>query len=251
MNEPVLITAAVSGPVDTEPLWRAHAAGADGRREVDRLTRALPERIAEIAGAALENGPDPERTGCVVGSAYGSGHVAETIRARLDADARSSLAPESFIYFNAHGITSLLCLRHRLRGFSTTILGAEAGMQALAVALRRLRMDPSRPLLCGGYEMLSPAAAAALHTDRTPGSVAFLVLESAYEARARGASVLATIDSVRTEPARVGLGADVGVSAPIAAIAAALRDRTPVADPFTAVAHGARHSYRCTVGAAA
>ncbi|WP_207390380.1 hypothetical protein [Rhodococcus sp. ABRD24] len=218
---------------------------------MNTLTGELPERIAEIAGTALENGPDPDRTGCVLGSVYGSGHVAETIRARLDAGARSSLAPESFVYFNAHGVTSMLCLRHQLRGFSTTVLGVGAGMQALGVSLRRMQMGGCQALLCGGYELLSPAAAAALGSDLTNGWAAFLLLETADSARVRGAEVLAEIGSVEVGPAASGPASDVRATAPIADIAAALTLRTPLVDPVTAVAMGRRHIYRCTVRAAA
>lgn len=251
MNDSIVITAVSSAPVDATGLWRAHAGGADGRREANMLTRELPERIAEIAGAALENGPDPDHTGCVAGSVYGSGHVAETIRTRLDEGARSSLAPESFVYFNAHGITSLLCLRHRLRGFSTTVLGAGAGMQALAVALRRLRLDGRQALLCGGYELLSPAAAAALNSDQTSGWAAFLLLETADSARARGADVLAEIGSVTAGSVQSRKVSDVRATAPFANIAAALTRRTPLTDPLTVVAVSRRYTYRCTVRVAA
>ncbi len=250
MNSSIVITAAASGPVDTTNLWRAHTAGADGRREVNTLTRELPERISEIAGTALNNGPDPDRTGCVMGSVYGTGHVAETIRARLDAGARSSLAPESFIYFNPHGVTSLLCLRHRLRGFSATVLGVAAGMQALAVALRRLRLDGRQAVLCGGYELLSPAAAASLGSDLTDGWAGFLLLETADSARTRGAEVLAEIGAVDTGPVVSCPVADVRATATITTIAEALTRRAHLTDPVTAVAVGRRQTYRCTVRAA-
>ncbi|MFI0737497.1 3-oxoacyl-ACP synthase [Streptomyces sp. NPDC021100] len=206
----VVITAAVSDDIDTAELWRAHAAGAGGRRDVNKWTGELPERIAATAGRALARaGGLPPATGCFVGSLYGSGHVAESIRARLDADARSALAPESFVYFNAHGVTSLICLRHGLRGPSVTLAGPGAGLQALAAARRRLALAGDAPALCGAYDLLSPAAARARGGAPVTGAAVFLVLETAAGARARGARVLGRlgpVEAFRWEGAGVGSG---------------------------------------------
>ncbi|WP_171165583.1 3-oxoacyl-ACP synthase [Streptomyces sp. I05A-00742] len=246
MDDPVVITAVASGEVDTAELWRAHAAGAEGRRDVNKWTHELPERIAELAGRALAGaGADPAATGCVVGSVYGSGHVAETIRARLDAGARSSLAPESFVYFNAHGVTSLICLRHGLGGHCATILGPGAGLQALAAGRRGLRRAADAPVLCGAYEMLSPAAARALGTEPVTGWAAFLVLETAARARGRGARVLARLGPVETYAPPGAPPADVRATAPLAALAAALTGDDAAAE-VTVAAAGRRHGYRCT-----
>ena len=247
MDDSVVITAVASGEVDTAELWEAHAAGADGWQDVNKWTRELPERIAELAGQALAGAgdTDPADTACVIGSVYGAGHVAETMRARLDAGARSSLAPESFLYFNAHGVTSLICLRHRLRGYCATVLGPGAGLQALALAQRRLRLAGDGPVLCGAYEMLSPAAARARDRDPVTGWAAFLVLETAVRARERGARVLARLGRVETCPPPLEVAADIRATAPLAELAAALTDAGAPATTTVAVA-GRRHGYRCT-----
>ncbi|MBZ4318416.1 3-oxoacyl-ACP synthase, partial [Streptomyces huiliensis] len=206
----VVITAAVADGIDTAELWRAHAAGAEGRRDVNQWTGELPERIAASAGRALARaGGLPSATGCFVGSLYGSGHVAEAIRARLDAGARSALAPESFVYFNAHGVTSLICLRHGLRGPAATLAGPAAGLQALAAAHRRFRLGADAPVLCGAYDLLSPAAAHACGGAPVAGAAAFLVLETAAAVRARGARVLGRlgpVEAYRWEDAGAGSG---------------------------------------------
>ncbi|MER5785508.1 3-oxoacyl-ACP synthase, partial [Streptomyces mobaraensis] len=207
----VVIAAAVSDDIDTTGLWRAHAAGAEGRRDVNKWTGELPERVAATAGRALAlAGEPPPATGCFVGSLYGSGHVAEAIRSRLDAGARSALAPESFVYFNAHGVTSLVCLRHGRRGPSATLVGPGAGLQALAAAHRHLRLGAGAPVLCGAYDLLSPAAAAARGGAPVAGAAVFLVLETATGARARGARVLG-----RLGPVRVFRREDVGAGEPL------------------------------------
>ncbi|MEU6124999.1 3-oxoacyl-ACP synthase [Streptomyces sp. NPDC047123] len=247
MDDTFAITAAASGEVDAADLWRALADGADAWRDVNKWTQELPERVAELAGHALDGTGDtePGDISCVIGSVYGSGHVAETIRARLDSGARTSLAPESFLYFNAHGVTSLICLRHRLSGFCATLLGSGAGLQALAVAQRRLRTAPGTPVLCGAYDLLSPAATRALGGVRPAGWAAFVVLESAERARRRGARVLARIGPVRTCAPTAARTADVRASAPLAELAAALADDT-AAPALTLTAAGSRHGYRCT-----
>ncbi|MBC2878369.1 MULTISPECIES: hypothetical protein [Streptomyces] len=205
----VVITAAFADDIDTAELWRAHAADAEGRRDVNKWTAELPERIAATAGRALAlAGELPPATGCFVGSLYGSGHVAEAIRARLDADARSALAPESFVYFNAHGVTSLICLRHGLRGPSATLVGPGAGLQALAAARRRLVLADDAPVLCGAYDLLSPAAARARGGAPVAGAAVFVVLETAAGAGARGARVLGRLEPVevfRWEGSGVGV----------------------------------------------
>ncbi|MEU5128534.1 3-oxoacyl-ACP synthase [Streptomyces mobaraensis] len=272
----VVVTAAVADGIDTAELWRAHAAGAEGRRDVNKWTGELAERIAASAGRApARAGGLPPATGCLVGSLYGSGHVAEAIRSRLDAGARSALAPESFVHFNAHGVTSLICLRHGLRGPSATLVGPGAGLQALAAAHRHLRLGADAPMLCGAYDLLSPAAAAALGGAPVAGAAAFLVLETATGARARGARVLGRLGPVgvfRREDVGAGPwtaeegavadggaaggptagGAppeDVRATAPLAALVAALTSDGPavVGPPLTVTAMGRRHAYRCTV----
>ncbi|MEV5678448.1 3-oxoacyl-ACP synthase [Streptomyces sp. NPDC052164] len=261
MDDSVVITAAASGEVDTADLWQALAAGRDGWQDVNKWTRELPERIAEMAGEALAGAavtgaagtdlatPDPAATACVIGSGYGSGHVAETIRARLDAGARSSLAPESFLYFNAHGVTSLICLRHRLRGYCATVLGAGAGLQALAIARRRLRPADAGPVLCGTYELLSPAAARARGSDPVSGRAAFLVLETAARARGRGARVLGTLGPVETFPLpaadRAARPGDPLVTAPLAELVSVVTG-TGAPTTATVTAAGGRTGYRCT-----
>ncbi|WP_188271966.1 3-oxoacyl-ACP synthase [Streptomyces sp. CBMA152] len=245
MDDSVVITAVASGEVDTAELWQAHGAGPDGWRDVNKWTRELPERIAELAGQALAGAgaPDPSDTACVIGSVYGSGQVAETMRARLDAGARSSLAPESFLYFNAHGVTSLICLRHRLRGYCATVLGPGAGLQALALGQRRLRLADDGPVLCGAYELLSPAAAKACGSEPVTGRAAFLVLETAARAHERGVKVLARLGPVETGPPSTSRTSDVRATAPLAELAAALTDG-PATTTVTASNH--RHGYRCT-----
>ncbi|MFD9792921.1 3-oxoacyl-ACP synthase [Streptomyces sp. NPDC059070] len=248
MDDTFVITAMASGEVDTAQLWQAHAAGPEGWPDVNKWTREIPERVAELAGKALggAGGVDPARTDCVIGSAYGSGHVAETIRARLDAGARSSLAPESFLYFNAHGVTSLICLRHGLRGHCATVLGAGAGLQALAVAQRRLRLTGDGPVLCGAYELLSPAAAEARGSGPVPGWAAFLVLERAGRARERGARALATLGPVERFAATAPVtGDDPRATAPSAELIAWLDDPGAAATA-TVTAHAGRHGYRVT-----
>ncbi|MFD9560726.1 3-oxoacyl-ACP synthase [Streptomyces sp. NPDC059994] len=247
MDDSVVITAVASGEVDTAELWDAHTAGADGWQDVNKWTRELPERIAELAGHALAGAgaADPGDTACVIGSVYGAGHVAETMRARLDAGARSSLAPESFLYFNAHGVTSLICLRHRLRGYCATVLGPGAGLQALALGQRRLRLAGDGPVLCGAYEMLSPAAARARGSDPVTGWAAFLVLETAARAHERGARVLARLGPVQTCPPPLERPADIRATAPLAELATVLTDDGAPATTTVAAA-GRRHGYRCT-----
>ncbi|MEV7196960.1 3-oxoacyl-ACP synthase [Streptomyces sp. NPDC093510] len=247
MDDTFVITAASSGEVDASELWRAHGEGADGWRDVNKWTQELPERITEVAGQALTDvaAGDAGDVSCVIGSVYGSGHVAETIRARLDSGARSSLAPESFLYFNAHGVTSLICLRHRLRGHCATLLGAGAGLQALAVGQRRLRIAPDVPVLCGAYELLSPAAARACGSEHLPGWAAFVALESAARARRRGARVLARLDAVEKCPPSEARSADVRATAPLAGLVSALTGDG--GEPsVTVAAAGSRHGYRCT-----
>lgn len=245
-----VITAAVAGRFDTTALWSAHAAGAAGWCDVNRQTRDLPERIAELAGSALSSAADPEPagTGCVLGSMFGTGHVAESIRQRLDSGAHRSLDPASFLYFNAHGVTATVCLRHGLRGYCATLLGPASGLQAMATALRRIRLDADLPMLCGGYEVLSPAAAEALGCPSTPaGTAAFLVLESARAARARGARVLGTVRELKVlarEASRPR--ADPQATAPLAELAEALRC-LHAGPPVVVRAEGGRHTYTCTV----
>ncbi|MGH3719097.1 MAG: hypothetical protein ACRDRI_09715 [Pseudonocardiaceae bacterium] len=246
-----VITAAVSARFDTSALWSAHAAGAEGWHDVNRQTRDLPERIAELAGSALSSAADPEPagTGCVLGSVFGTGHVAESIRQRLDAGARRSLDPASFLYFTAHGVTATVCLRHGLRGHCATLLGPASGLQAMATALRRIRLDADLPMLCGGYEVLSPSAAEALGCASTPaGAAAFLVLESARRARARGARVLGTVRDLKVvarEPSRPWV--DPLASAPLAELAEALRCLGAGPPAVVVHAEGGRHTYTCTV----
>jgi hypothetical protein len=200
-DDDIVVTAVASRELAADALWSACKVGRDGWAAINEQTRRLPEQVAEVAGEALAAANETSGvSGAVLGSIYGTGHVAETIRARLDANARLSLDPTSFLYFNAHGVTANLCMRQGLRGPCITLLGHAAGLQAFAAALRRLRIEPDVPILCGEYELISPAAAMALEYPGPIATASFLLIETAHRARERSAPVLGTVLAVETQP---------------------------------------------------
>lgn len=248
-----VVTGLATAEIDVAALWEAHRAGGPDRwPEVTKETTSYPVRVAEVAHRALrESAADPAGTAAVLGSLHGMGFVAESIRQRLTERGARWLDPEAFLCFTPHGLTAAVCLRLGLQRFAATLLGPAAGLQALAQASRKIRLGAERTVLCGAYEVLSPAASARVDGGGTNGSAVFLVVESEAEAFRRGARVLASLGPVRSCPEHTWLPdaqvlpVDAGAVAPLAGLVEALRgspaDRSEVA--VQASAPGVR--YRC------
>jgi 3-oxoacyl-(acyl-carrier-protein) synthase len=171
------------GTFDLRPLWRAQAGGPADWEDATQLSVQLAHSLAQVAGDALQAAGADGRTaaGCVLGTVYGFGHVAEGILKRLELKGPAWLDPEAFIHYPAHIVAALVCQRLGLTGEATTFLGPSAGLQALGHASRSIKLGKCTLCLAGAYEATTPAAAECLTAlgmaaDATSAKAAFVVL---------------------------------------------------------------------------
>nr|CAD62193.1 AtaPKS4 protein [Saccharothrix mutabilis subsp. capreolus] len=252
-TEHVVVTGSAAASIDLSELWRAHRDGPDGWASVTRHTGSFPDRVTKVAAEALTGaGADPAATGLVLGSLYGMGYVAESINHRLAVKGARWLDPDAFLHFTPHGLTATVCMGLGLEGFAATLLGPAAGLQAMAQAVRRIRLGRSRAVVCGAYEALSPAAAARVRDGSAAGVAAFLVLEPEFEARRRGARPLGTVRSVTAEtephePLAGPLPAEFDAAGGLTELAQALRRPDPARPEITVERRAPGLRYRCTL----
>ncbi|GAB3213766.1 hypothetical protein ACQEU5_22340 [Marinactinospora thermotolerans] len=247
-----VVTAVTAARVDLTELWRAHGEGEPGWPAVTRLTTALSDRLVDLARGTLERSrAEPARVSLLLGSLYGTGHVAESIRQRLDAKGARWLDPEAFLHFTPHGMTASLCMRLGLAGYAATLLGPAAGIQTVAQAVRRIRVGGDPSVLCGAFDFLSPAAAARVGDgEHATGTAAFLLVEAREEARRRDVGGLAGLRSVEiVEEAGWCSGAAAlppgsAASGVLATLAERLREPGSEGRELTVEAPGARARYR-------
>ncbi|SCL18001.1 hypothetical protein [Micromonospora inyonensis] len=205
---------------DLTPYRDARRRGAEGWPAQPAFTREVAQRLSDAVGAALApRAPDegqplavpPEgrvandATEIVTGTCYGMAHVAEVMHEQLAEAGPRWLDPESFAYYSPHAPTSLAAKTHGLSGAGSTLLGLDAGGQALAHALRRLSSGRTSRCLVTAYDAVTGFAAAALAAlgvaaDDSTGEAVALLLDSGAEASGptiRLARRLANLDAVR------------------------------------------------------
>jgi hypothetical protein len=166
---------------DVRSLWESGAEDPDGWERELSASKELAGRFAAVAEQALRSAGvrTPAAIGCTVASVCGFGHLAEWIHKRLSDRGPAWLEPDAFVYCQPHAVTGLTCLRLGLTGSAMTLIGPDAGRQALDHAIRSLRRE--RTQLAGAYEVVSPQAARRLarlgvRTDPHRARAAFVVL---------------------------------------------------------------------------
>jgi len=188
-------------------------AASGGENEPGRAARlAIAASRQALAQARLE-GDDLEATGLAVGTTMGESCWLE---AWSDADVRAGTAPlEDLVRSSPDRIGADVAAELRLGGRTTVLGGAcAAGNYALGYALDQLRLGRAERIVAGGTDAFSRVAymgfarlgALARGTCRPFSAdrdgiiigegAAFLVLETAESARARGAEVLAELVGV-------------------------------------------------------
>ncbi|GMG83288.1 beta-ketoacyl-ACP synthase [Paralimibaculum aggregatum] len=190
----------------------------------------------ELHVAADGGGRDPEADAAVIGALAGMADWGPELNARLQRE----LKPSSMLAQLPNMLGGNIAIVHGLGGGSRTFMGEETGgMQALAAALARIEAGQSAGLLVGGAYNVAPpdrilalAIGGLLHEGPVvpvfdagrrgivPGAMsAFLMLEPAAAAAARGAPVLARLSGLVSSWTGPGGGSDLG---PLAAALAGL-----------------------------
>src|SRR3954452_8793630 len=186
-------------------------------RRADRFTQlAIGAGAEALADAGWDDGLpyDPERVGAVIGTGIGGiGTIEDNHDALRDGGGRG-VSPLAVPLMMGNAGAAALSLRHGLRGPVFGVMSAcAAGAHAIGTALRMIQHGDADAVVTGGSEAaltpltraafasmsaLSPTGVSRPFDARRDGFVlaegaAVLVLEDAEKARARGATILATV----------------------------------------------------------
>ena len=217
-------------------------------RRADRFTQFALVAAKEALDQADWSDEIPyehHRVGCVLGTGIGGLGTLEANFNVLKDDGPEKVAPLAVPLMMGNAGSAAIAMRHDLRGPVFGIVSAcAAGGNAIATAVRMVQTGDADAVLAGGSEAaltpLARAAFAALDATSTSGvcrpfdarrdgfimgeGAGVLVLEDGERARARGATILATIRGVGqtsdahhlTAPRADGAGAAAAITAALA-----------------------------------
>ena len=186
-------------------------------RRADRFTQlaivAAEEALAH-AGWPEDSAPDPDRTGCVIGTGIGGLGSLEEQVGILNERGPTAVSPLSVPLMMGNAAAAAVAMRHGIHGQTYGVVSAcAAGAHAIGAAMRMIRAGDADAVVSGGAEAtLTPVAIAAFSamaaTSPTGISRPFdarrdgfvmgegagvLVLEEAEAAARRGATVLGEV----------------------------------------------------------
>ena len=186
-------------------------------RRADRFTQlalAASDEAVAHAGWQDEFPYDPHRVGCIIGTGIGGIVTLEDNHTRLAADGPKGVSPLAVPLMMGNAAAAAVSMRHGLRGPAFGVVSAcAAGAHAIGMAMRAISCGDADAVVAGGAEAaltpLARAAFAAMDATSSCGvsrpfdarrdgfvmgeGAGVLVLEDAAKARARGATVLATL----------------------------------------------------------
>lgn len=213
-------------------------------RRADRFTQLALVAAAEAIAQSGWDG-DPNRAGCIFGTGIGGLVTIEANQDSLREQGPGSVSPLAVPLMMGNASSAQVAVRHDLRGPVYGIVSAcAAGANAVAAAVRTIQAGDADVVVTGGSESaltpLARAAFAALDATSNEGicrpfdarrdgfimgeGAGALVLEDGDRARARGATVLATVKGVGascdafhlTAPSEDGEGAARAITAALA-----------------------------------
>jgi 3-oxoacyl-[acyl-carrier-protein] synthase II len=217
-------------------------------RRADRFTQfALASALEALTQAGwIDDLPyEPARVGCIVGTGIGGLGTLEANFGVLHDKGPEMVAPLAVPLMMGNAGSAAVAMRHDLRGPVFGVVSAcAAGANAIAAATRTIQCGDADAMVTGGSEAgltpLARAAFAALDATSTTGicrpfdarrdgfimgeGAGVLVLEDGERARARGATILATVRGVGqssdahhlTAPRADGSGAAAAITAALA-----------------------------------
>jgi len=186
-------------------------------RRADRFTQlgvVASDEALRNAGWADELPYDPFRIGCVLGTGIGGIGTLEGNHDKLRDKGARDVSPLAIPLMMSNAGSAALSLRHGLKGPIFSVVSAcAAGGHAIGTAMRAIQCGDAQAVVTGGSEAaltplsrasfqsmsaLSPTGVSRPFDNRRDGFVmgegaAVLVLEDGESARARGATILATV----------------------------------------------------------
>lgn len=214
------VVAVVGAGITEAPLGEALGDG-DSKPQVFIETAMETTRLVVAAAAAAWEmaAVDPvesDGTECWLGTLYGTSHVSEYYVAALERP-RPLLNPRAFTFSCLNSVSGAVASALGLTGAAITIIGQNAGADALGHACRSLELGRARQAVCGAFDFPSPFASAALEksgitVSPSRGAAAVLILALEDAGRERGVPLMAIAPNddgprtaVRFDPAHVGV----------------------------------------------
>ncbi|HYR95415.1 MAG TPA: beta-ketoacyl synthase N-terminal-like domain-containing protein [Candidatus Binatus sp.] len=205
MSAPVAITGAAAvtpaGEVPLDALPDAVQGRALRGERMTQLALAAAGPALSAAGLAVCEGPPRPEVGVVLGTAFGCFLTNVEYQRRLAEGGIGAASPRLFAATVSNAAAGELAIAYRLGGPSVTVsAGAASGLVALGHAAELVRAGRVRAIVAGGLDALGDAVLEWMRDGGLdPGvpateAAAVLVLETAGSARARGASILGTIE---------------------------------------------------------
>ncbi len=217
--------------------------GPRGHRNLDRNTKFMLVAAGEALRSSGIKGEDgafappfeSRRVGICAATAYGSLDDITALNKVAELEDPRYISPTRFPNTVINSAAGYVAIREALQAPNTTVVDGNCGaLDALLTASMHLDAGRGDAFLVGGGEVLSEPLAAAFEMLglgkgrlRIGEGAAFVVLESAAEARARGARVWAEVvgfGAAFEAPPREGLLLGVSARAVVRALEAALRD---------------------------
>jgi 3-oxoacyl-[acyl-carrier-protein] synthase II len=217
-------------------------------RRADRFSQfalAAAREATDQAGWGEEVPFEPSRIGCVLGTGVGGlGTLEDNVNVLIE-EGPEKVWPLAVPLMMGNAGSAAIAMRHDLRGPVFGVVSAcAAGANAIATAVRMVQTGDADAVVTGGSEAaltpLARAAFAALDATSTIGvsrpfdarrdgfimgeGAGVLILEDGEKARARGATILATVRGVGqtsdahhlTAPRADGAGAAAAIEAALA-----------------------------------
>lgn len=147
------------------------------------LDRCSALALAGCASAVTSSGlarplEDTGRFGITLGTAYGCLGTMKSFWDKIEEKGVSQASPLLFSHSYFNSPISLCAIEWGLRGYHSTICGADSGLDAIRTAWEAIALGHADAMLCGGVDAATPERAALSGEEDGGEAALFLVLQA-------------------------------------------------------------------------